>query len=59
LLSIHKKIKGKCFLLKEFLNCSNKNVQDPFFGSIGDYERIRDDINSAMDSILKFLKNDG
>jgi protein-tyrosine phosphatase len=51
----YKKIKNKCFLLKEFLAADNPNVGDPFCGSLGDYERVRDEINSAIDSILKFL----
>jgi protein-tyrosine phosphatase len=55
LLSNYKKIKKKCFLLKEFIDCGNKNIADPFFGNAAYYENTRDDINSAIDSILKFL----
>ncbi|MDR1595484.1 MAG: hypothetical protein LBR91_00990 [Puniceicoccales bacterium] len=54
-LSNFKKVEKKSFLLKEFLNCENKDIADPFFGNSKDYERVRDEINSAMDSILKFL----
>jgi protein-tyrosine phosphatase len=55
LISNYKKIEGKCFLVKEFVGDMNKDIADPFGGSFGDYEQIRDEINAAMDSILKFL----
>jgi protein-tyrosine phosphatase len=55
LLSNFKGIEGKCFLVKEFTGARDRDVLDPFFGSLADYERPRDDIDSAMYSILKFL----
>jgi protein-tyrosine-phosphatase len=57
LASNFKKTKKKLFLVKEFLECDDKNIGDPFFGCAKDYECVRDDINSAIGSILNFLKN--
>jgi protein-tyrosine-phosphatase len=57
LLANFESIREKCFLVKKFLDKKNGDIEDPFFGGAKDYERVRDDINSAMDSILKFLAN--
>jgi protein-tyrosine-phosphatase len=58
LLANFRGIEKKCFLVKEFLNHKNKDIADPFLGTIKDYEHVRDDIRVAMDSIVKFLVND-
>jgi ribose 5-phosphate isomerase B len=57
LLTNFKKVQGRCFLVKEFTQSGHVDIPDPFFGDIGDYERIRDEIAAAMDSIVKFLSN--
>lgn len=57
LLSKYKKIKKKCFLVREFLGVDQKDISDPFGGALVDYEMVRDEINSAVASILKFLTN--
>jgi protein-tyrosine-phosphatase len=58
LLENFKRVKSKCFLVKEFSNLKNKDIADPFFGTIKEYEHVRDAIELAMDSILKFLTNE-
>jgi ribose 5-phosphate isomerase B len=58
LLSNYKGIEKKCFLLKEFLATEDRDIPDPFSGDLGEYERIRDDINATLDSILQFLLTD-
>jgi protein-tyrosine-phosphatase len=55
LLSNFKSVSEKCFLVREFLNISDRDIFDPFFGNIDDYRRVCNDINSAMESIVKFL----
>jgi protein-tyrosine-phosphatase len=55
LLSKYKKVKKKCFLIKEFLDTEEKDIADPFCGALAEYEMVRDEINSAMASILNFL----
>jgi ribose 5-phosphate isomerase B len=57
LLSNFQRVRGRCFLVKEFTQNGRRDIPDPFFGSLEDYEHIRDEIASAMDSIVKFLSN--
>ena len=58
LLKDFKKISEKCFLIKEFSECKDMDIHDPFFGDINDYRIARDEIKSSMGAILKFLKSD-
>lgn len=55
LLKDFKNISKKCFLVKEFSECENMDIHDPFFGDINDYRVARDEIKSSMGAILKFL----
>ncbi|MDR1173638.1 MAG: hypothetical protein LBJ75_00235 [Puniceicoccales bacterium] len=55
LLSNFKSIGKKCFLVREFLDIRDRDIFDPFFGHIDDYRRVCADIDSAMESIVKFL----
>ena len=58
LLKDFKKISEKCFLIKEFSECKDMDIHDPFFFFFFDYRIARDEIKSSMGAILKFLKSD-
>ncbi len=51
------KVKNKVFLLNEYAFGENRDILDPFGGSLRDYERARDEIYLAVEEIVRRLVN--
>lgn len=58
LISRFPEFKEKIFLLNEYSFGMDKEIQDPFGGSLKTYEKARDEIYRALEEIIKKLTMD-